>query len=116
MTAVSLYIICHVDALVPAFTGPVKIGIANDPKSRLATLQTGNPRPLALYWHFPMIDRPMAAGLEQYLHEQHKACRLAGEWFDLTPEEAHQSVMEFCAAAKRLIESGEFGDINGGGA
>lgn len=61
--------------------GPVKIGVAKNPRERIATLQCGNPRPLEIVgvwrgYHFE----------ERQLHERFEHLRLAGEWFEPTDE------------------------------
>lgn len=58
----------------------VKIGHSNDPKGRLATLQTGLPATLTMLWHCEG-----GGSLERHLHREFKAQRVRGEWFDLTP-------------------------------
>jgi hypothetical protein len=58
-------------------SGPVKIGVANDVASRMAALQTGNPRRLVL------LDLvPDCGYLELALHRAFEQFRLVGEWFD----------------------------------
>jgi hypothetical protein len=54
----------------------VKIGIAKDPKARMATLQTGHPMKLSLLWTFD-------GDYERELHEAFARLRVRGEWFDL---------------------------------
>ncbi|MFF7147518.1 GIY-YIG nuclease family protein [Streptomyces griseoaurantiacus] len=56
----------------------VKIGIAKDPKARMATLQTGHPMELSLLWS-------CEGDYERELHEAFARLRVRGEWFDLTP-------------------------------
>lgn len=56
---------------------PIKIGVAKNPKRRVATLQTGNAATLRLLLVLPGGER-----LEKALHERFKAARMAnGEWF-----------------------------------
>lgn len=60
----------------------VKIGFtSNDAVQRLAQLQTGNPKPLALYGWIKG-DR----NLEKRLHEHFRVYREEGEWFRLSAE------------------------------
>lgn len=58
----------------------VKIGIANDVKSRIASLQTGNPNALVL---LACYDFPNASVVEKTLHQKYDSQRVRGEWFDL---------------------------------
>lgn len=57
--------------------GPIKIGIAVHPKTRLKELQTGNPHKLRLLG-------VVAGGVkfEQQLHWELRAHRMHGEWFE----------------------------------
>lgn len=56
--------------------GPIKIGTAVNPSSRLKELQGGNPRPLQLLGYFPGDAR-----LEYRLHKHFAEWRIRGEWF-----------------------------------
>jgi len=63
-------------------TSIVKIGVTRNVSSRLKSLQTGSPVPLAvLWWH------PGSYDLEENLHAKFSEYRLAGEWFDFGVEE-----------------------------
>lgn len=61
--------------------GPVKIGIAADPRARIASLQTGHYEPLTLL-------AVTAGGREAEVayHARFASARLHGEWFARTPE------------------------------
>lgn len=61
--------------------GPVKIGFAVDPSSRLTALQCGNPVPLSI---LATIEAP--ARLERTYHKQFAKHRLHGEWFTRSTE------------------------------
>ncbi|MFH8581595.1 GIY-YIG nuclease family protein [Streptomyces zaomyceticus] len=58
----------------------VKIGKANNPAGRLASLQTGNPTPLTV-----MCAHEGGHPLENHLHTVFAPYRVRGEWFDLAP-------------------------------
>ena len=60
---------------------PVKIGIANDAKKRLAGLQTGNPYPLTIKIQQEFKTREYALKAEKEIHERCARYRLEGEWF-----------------------------------
>lgn len=57
-------------------SGPVKVGVAKDPKHRLKQLQTGNAEELKL-----LGTIPGGTELEQILHERFSRDRMKGEWF-----------------------------------
>jgi len=64
------------------YGGPIKIGIANDIQSRLASHQTGSPVILRIVG----ISSNGGKKLESKLHKQFADIRLHGEWFEATPE------------------------------
>lgn len=59
-------------------SGPVKIGLANDPLRRMAELQTGNPEELSLRHVVPGKRAD-----EAKLHHRFREARIRGEWFGL---------------------------------
>ncbi|WP_030674870.1 GIY-YIG nuclease family protein [Streptomyces cellulosae] len=61
--------------------GPWKVGMSTDVRKRLATLQTGSPEPLRVYW-----ATPGGRDLESRLHRVLAPWRKHGEWFDLGPD------------------------------
>lgn len=65
--------------------GPLKIGIAKDPRLRAKTLQTGAARELHLYWVYPC---PRGVIWEEIAHRILRPQRLKGEWFDIPIEQA----------------------------
>lgn len=82
--------------------GLVKIGVANDPRKRLATLQVGSPDKLVLRGVILTDDAP---GFEARLHSEYRDLHSHGEWFrvdsflenlmsdSLTMEEAEEAPM-----------------------
>lgn len=83
--------------------GPVKVGITNSIGARLASLQTGNPAPLAVYIAAPLGSREMVACLEEVFHHVMAHKRLVGEWFDMAPAEAMQAFFGDC---RRFLTDG----------
>ncbi len=61
-----------------------KIGIATDPQSRIAQLQTGNPYELEIFTCYAFDD---ASVVERAIHQVFKDDRVQGEWFGLRPEQ-----------------------------
>lgn len=61
--------------------GPIKLGLARDPTTRLGSLQTAHDEQLFLRatWEGELRD-------ERALHTRFAASRLRGEWFGLTPD------------------------------
>jgi hypothetical protein len=66
--------------------GPVKIGIAEEPRSRMRDLQVGNPVEL-------LMIREITGGApeESWLHRHYGDLRLRGEWF------------KFCASMLTIV-------------
>jgi len=62
----------------------IKIGVANDVKKRLTTLQTGNPKKIGLLkiWE---LNEEEAKLQEDFLHDYFRHTKLNGEWFKSTP-------------------------------
>lgn len=61
--------------------GRVKIGWSRKVATRIAQLQTGSAAPITL-----LGTTPGGVALERRLHQQFAAARVAGEWFEATPE------------------------------
>lgn len=74
----------------------VKIGKANSPQLRLATLQTGNPNKLFIHRAFFFFEISTAESVELAAHvgASRDFKRLQGEWFRCTPFEAHKVIEE----------------------
>jgi hypothetical protein len=64
-----------------------KIGIASDVRSRIASLQTGNPYKLELAACYSF---PSAEVVERALHMKFDGVRMVGEWFNLDTEQLKQ--------------------------
>lgn len=79
-------------------TGIAKIGITGNVKSRLRTIQTGSPVPVAVrWWH------PGDYDLERQLHQEFAEYRMHGEWFDFGVEEP-EILVEMAVQARRPEE------------
>jgi DNA-binding transcriptional regulator YiaG len=76
---------------IGATDGPQKIGIAIDPKARIAELQTGSHIGLSINASAP-VNRDELRTVESCCHFLLKASRIRGEWFDVTPEQAGQAI------------------------
>lgn len=69
-------------------SGPIKVGISDNPHFRLANLQIGNPRKLFLVWHKALDSRSKARGAEKEAHIFLSDFRQHGEWFKIDPGSA----------------------------
>ncbi len=65
--------------------GPVKIGFARDPFSRIAGFQTASPYRIVVHERWEI--GASSSKYEKHLHEIFSDKRLNGEWFDLDPED-----------------------------
>lgn len=75
--------------------GAVKIGVANDPKKRLADLQRTSPIQLRI-----VAARPGDIFQERELHERFAEHRLHGEWFE--PCDELVALIRECAAVEAV--------------
>lgn len=64
--------------------GPVKIGIAQDPKHRLSELQVSCPFDLKIK---KTRSTPHAKEVEKFLHVHFRRYHLRGEWFDIPKDQ-----------------------------
>lgn len=87
--------------------GPCKIGISDNPWSRVENLNPCSPDgSLTVYFAFGLPSRRVAHELEQHFHKWQKKVRLHHEWFDLTPDEAlHAMCMHIWATFSKEIEN-----------
>lgn len=71
-------------AIQEAVNGPIKIGVAVDPKKRLQDLSTGNPRRL-LFLGARELSRD-AEVAEHEIRQRFQAFQLTGEWYEAAGE------------------------------
>jgi T5orf172 domain len=62
-----------------------KIGLALEPKKRLAQLQTGAHEKLFIAATFECESREIARHRERQAHKTFDGCRTSGEWFGISP-------------------------------
>ena len=82
-----IYLLAH-ERHDGSLEGPVKVGISRAIGSRIASIQTGNPKKVALVFACVLPSADMARVVERHFHEDHQNYRLEGEWFDMTPHHA----------------------------
>jgi hypothetical protein len=68
-------------AIQAGHSGPIKIGLAQCPAERMATLQTGNAEKLRGIGAWRVVPEE-----ERWLHEDFAHARIRGEWFRPVPE------------------------------
>lgn len=85
--------------VIGAETGPQKIGIAGDVGRRLKSIQTGSHVPIRVA--FSIEANGAAEHVENYAHWVLREKRMAGEWFNVAPEEAVAAINEAVAAVAR---------------
>jgi hypothetical protein len=81
-------------------TNRVKIGYSLEPERRLADLQTSSPFPLVL-----IGSRDGTPDLEQILHQHLSEYRCVGEWFEIDPQDALDTLINFDAEDIEINES-----------
>ena len=101
---------------------PVKIGVSNNPASRLASLQTACPYDIELTYAFSAhTERDMAGIIETVSHQVGDKVRLRGEWFDVHPFDAIRLVagviqgvwLEVCPEHLMPRDQAEFWRVSG---
>lgn len=75
---------------------PVKIGRAENPYKRIASLQVGSPGRLTLHDAL-MVHAPIADKIEREVHHHFRSLRLSGEWFDVGHEAASEVVERYAS-------------------
>ncbi|CAN0439140.1 unnamed protein product, partial [Phaeothamnion confervicola] len=75
-------------------SGPVKIGISDNPEGRLSQFQTSCPFPIRLLHAEPCESREIAYSDERFIHRHLKEKRLWGEWFDVPGHMGIQHVQD----------------------
>lgn len=81
-------------------TNYVKIGIAREPKKRLASLASGNPMPLELLFSIATTEDGGFLGSVQdgqaeiEIHTELEPLRVRGEWFELTQSRVDSVIKE----------------------
>ncbi len=78
--------------------GLQKVGLATDPKARLAALRTACPFDLVLHVAVP-VPFGEAHAVERAAHVALAAYRAAGEWFETTPGAAVAAVQKAAGSA-----------------
>lgn len=69
----------------------VKIGYSKHPNKRLKQLQTGNMNKLQLFYQEEM-DESKIKIIESLIHRDLKSKKSCGEWFNISPQEAINTV------------------------
>jgi DNA-binding MarR family transcriptional regulator/predicted GIY-YIG superfamily endonuclease len=87
-----------------AGTGPIKIGVASDPETRLNALQTAHYKRLRLLSTIECATREAAFKLENALHCMYKDHNLMNEWFDIAPGEITTVVAVLLEVAQHVIK------------
>jgi hypothetical protein len=62
----------------------IKIGKANDVKSRIKDMQTGSAHKLTLLHYIKCMSEEEAFALETYLHDKYKDLHVRGEWYKMS--------------------------------
>ena len=75
---------------------PVKIGMSDNPLSRIKSLQTGNPERLTLKYTLECRDRKHAEKLERLIHSELSGSNVLGEWFKPRRSEFFKTLMKYC--------------------
>lgn len=84
---------------------PVKIGMADDPKKRIKTLQTGNPNQLHLVMIIECNSRRHARLLESTLHNHLCGVNVLGEWYKIKEHQLYKVLRQLGSSDEcRIVE------------
>ena len=89
----------YVYVIGPA-AGLQKIGMATNPRARLAQLQTGNPHDLVLHASIP-VPFDLAPAVERRAHRSLIRHCVRSEWFDVAPDAAVAALQAAVSAVVR---------------
>lgn len=78
----------HIYVIAENYSNFIKIGVAENVRSRVNSLQTGNPRPLTARYSRLMPCKRSARYLERKMHALLRERRVGGEWFDYSYHDA----------------------------
>jgi len=78
--------------IVHDFGGPIKVGITQDLKKRLSTIQVGNPNEVRLMAWINSKDKETAKELESRIHKYWAGKKFRGEWYELNSEEVYDLI------------------------
>jgi hypothetical protein len=73
----------------------IKIGFSNNPKRRLQEIRNMNPK-TQLKREFWFFSEAEAVAVESKMHRHFKRHREAGEWFNISQEEATDAILRLC--------------------
>lgn len=89
---------------ISAGSGPIKIGLSDNPEQRLLDFQTSHYKKLHLLFVIECTTRTEAYQLESAFHRWYADIRLMNEWFDVAPSQIAEDVKLLMALAKSAIE------------
>jgi predicted GIY-YIG superfamily endonuclease len=87
-------------------SGEIKIGIAQDVKSRVAKLQTGNHQKISIVYSLEVADRQSAFVLEALLHRRYASDVINREWFSTNAQQLIEDInfaVEFASIVRRVV-------------
>lgn len=73
--------------------GFIKVGMANSPNARLATLQAACPHEMALEYDFQFATKSLASRCEKAVHKSLVEHHVRSEWYSAPPELAIDRIM-----------------------
>lgn len=100
----SFYVIGYYSPL-PYPVGPVKVGVSNNPGARMASLQTGSPRRLYLFWNAVVDRRSLAYETEKHVLDFFAEKRLEGEWLSVSPTRVIMEAGMFMSGEGREVST-----------
>lgn len=84
---------------------PIKIGISNNPNTRLSELQTAHYQRLHLLYTIECHDRAQAYELESAFHRWYGDLHVRNEWYNLTPKKIAADIQLLTTLANSMVSA-----------
>ena len=89
-----VYVIGRMYGDFKSMGAPTKIGVSDNPWSRLRTIQTSCPFGIYIYHYYRFRSKEEAFDTERIVHKVLNKDRIQGEWFNVDPEEVYNLLQE----------------------
>lgn len=89
---------------ISAGYSPIKIGISDNPKTRLSELQTAHYEQLKLLFTIECETRDLAFKVEKAFHRWYGDAKLINEWFNVAPRKIHDDIQLLVSLGKSITD------------
>lgn len=89
---------------ISAGYSPIKIGISDNPTSRLSELQTAHYKRLKLLFTIECQSRDLAFKIEKSFHRWYEEVKLINEWFNVSPRKIRDDIQLLVSLGKSITD------------